>query len=199
MTFDEMIQPSATFGGYEIGNGTYGGMEDVLVEMSALSDAELGRMFRQKMLQTVELDGDSTYSFRDYLEGSDHPQLIDEITAAQQAHGTVQRPVIFQPEKGNVYRLRDGGSYECISSKNEAVLRHTATGWTFTAHGCQMNPDGTIEWTHSTDGRFTQPQAQEVTEQSMDSRLSDAAKKAAEINAGRTGMTAPSRQTGLEK
>lgn len=74
------------------------------------------------------------------------------------------------PTAGQVYTNRGGGKFRCLSagtgygpvyfnaagcaSDASGVFRNVKSGWTFTAKGIVQYADGTIEWDHSTDGRF---------------------------------------------
>lgn len=74
------------------------------------------------------------------------------------------------PEAGRVYANRGGGKYLCIArlsaagtlyhhqvgvaSETVAIFQNVLSGWTFTAKGIIEYADGTIEWDHSSDGRF---------------------------------------------
>lgn len=64
----------------------------------------------------------------------------------------------FTPRQGDTYRNRGGGSFRCLRSCamhiHSAVMQNAASGWTFTAHGCGIYEDGTIDWDYSTGGRF---------------------------------------------
>lgn len=40
------------------------------------------------------------------------------------------------------------------ASDTSGVFRNIRSGWTFTAKGAIQYADGTVEWDHSTDGRF---------------------------------------------
>lgn len=75
----------------------------------------------------------------------------------------------MQPVVGQVYTNRGGGKFRCIApaedgpmfwngaggcSSATGVFQNIASGWTFTAKGIVQFIDGTIEWGHSTDGRF---------------------------------------------
>ncbi len=78
------------------------------------------------------------------------------------------RPLV--PTAGQVYLNRAGGEYHCLnpmpatgalyynrsggSSDTAALFRNVKSGWTFVAKGIIQYIDGTIEWDHSTDGRF---------------------------------------------
>lgn len=78
------------------------------------------------------------------------------------------RPLV--PVFGQVYINRGGGGYRCIdrtpitgatyynssggSSDTIARFRNIKSGWTFFAKGIIQYIDGTIEWDHSSDGRF---------------------------------------------
>ena len=77
---------------------------------------------------------------------------------------------LLTPTVGQVYINRGGGKYLCLSagtrpcptyynasgcaSGTSGVFRNVKSGWTFTAKGIIQYADGTIEWDHSTDGRF---------------------------------------------
>lgn len=74
------------------------------------------------------------------------------------------------PTAGQIYANRGGGKFLCLSagtgscptyynaagcaSDASGVFRNVRSGWTFTAKGIVQYADGTIEWDHSTDGRF---------------------------------------------
>lgn len=62
----------------------------------------------------------------------------------------------FKPETGKTYRNKNGFLYRCLSadSIDGLMQRCTKDRWTFTAYGCQMYEDGTIEWERSTGGYF---------------------------------------------
>ena len=76
------------------------------------------------------------------------------------------------PTAGLVYTNRGGGRYLCLSagtgscptyynaagcaSGASGVFRNVASGWTFTAKGIIQYVDGTVEWDHSTGGRFAE-------------------------------------------
>ena len=65
----------------------------------------------------------------------------------------------FNPTPGTVYENKGGSSYICFSASGhfEAVFQRVDKyKWTFTAHGCQMYDDGTIEWDGSTGGYFAE-------------------------------------------
>lgn len=85
----------------------------------------------------------------------------------------------FEPIVGHVYANRGGGQYLCMGEPprdNEsmdcdtgktggrisAVFRNVSSGWTFTARNVIRYVDGTIEWDHSIDGRFTNPEGETV-------------------------------------
>ena len=77
--------------------------------------------------------------------------------------------------KGIVYRQRDGTEYLCTESiaryhqcmgallTCRAVLERISDGYTITAHGTQMEADGTIHWDYSTGGRWPQSEVKEQT------------------------------------
>lgn len=75
----------------------------------------------------------------------------------------------MEPVVGQVYTNRGGGRFRCIAladagpifynaaggfSNASGVFQNIKSGWTFTAKGIIQFIDGTIEWGHSTDGRF---------------------------------------------
>lgn len=77
----------------------------------------------------------------------------------------------IQPVVGAVYTNRGGGRFRCIApsdagpmfwnaaggcSNTSGVFQNIESGWTFTAKGIVQYIDGSIEWDHSTDGRFEQ-------------------------------------------
>lgn len=78
------------------------------------------------------------------------------------------RPLV--PTAGQIYTNRGGGKFRCLSagtgygpvyfnaagcaSDASGVFRNVKSGWTFTAKGIIQYADGTVEWDHSTDGRF---------------------------------------------
>lgn len=85
----------------------------------------------------------------------------------------------FEPIVGQVYANRGGGQYLCMGKPprdNESmncgmaetgrristVFRNVSSGWTFTARNVIRYVDGTIEWDHSIDGRFTDPEGKMV-------------------------------------
>lgn len=62
----------------------------------------------------------------------------------------------FIPVPKNIYKNAGGGTYRCIGNLNEerAVMQNVDSKWTFTAHGCGIYEDGTIDWDRSTGGHF---------------------------------------------
>lgn len=59
------------------------------------------------------------------------------------------------PVQGKVYKNKGGGEFLCIQSLEEnAIMKNTASGWTFKAHGIIQYDDGTIEWDYSTGGHY---------------------------------------------
>lgn len=59
------------------------------------------------------------------------------------------------PERGKVYKNKGGGEFLCIQGFDaNAVMRNTASGWTFKANGVIQYEDGTVEWDYSTGGHF---------------------------------------------
>ncbi len=84
----------------------------------------------------------------------------------------IDRGQRMEPVIGQIYTNRGGGQYHCLnlmpghgawyhtasggSSDTAAVFQNIKSGWTFTAVGIIRYIDGTIEWDHSTGGRFEQ-------------------------------------------
>lgn len=69
----------------------------------------------------------------------------------------------FTPEQGKIYKNQGGGTFRCLRSggflgDHEATMQNVASGWTFTAKGCGIYEDGTIDWDYSTGGRFEEVQ-----------------------------------------
>lgn len=63
----------------------------------------------------------------------------------------------FNPIAGYIYMTKDGTKYICIESDGHFRSNfQRSDSWTFTAHGCQMNEDGSIEWDGSTGGYFAE-------------------------------------------
>lgn len=65
----------------------------------------------------------------------------------------------FNPTPGTIYTNKGGGSYICLEAEGQfraKFQRVSKYKWTFTAHGCQMYEDGTIEWDGSTRGYFAE-------------------------------------------
>lgn len=65
----------------------------------------------------------------------------------------------FTPTPGSTYKNQGGGTFKCLRSggfmtEYDAVMQNTASGWTFTAHGCGGYEDGTMDWDYSSGGRF---------------------------------------------
>lgn len=65
----------------------------------------------------------------------------------------------FTPIPGHCYKNIGGGTFKCLRvggfiNEYDAIMQNTASGWTFTAHGCGLYEDGTIDWDYSTKGRF---------------------------------------------
>lgn len=63
----------------------------------------------------------------------------------------------FTPKEDKVYTNHGGGVFRCMSAlaNGIAVMQNINSGWTFTAEGCGIYEDGTIDWDHSTGGYFT--------------------------------------------
>lgn len=65
----------------------------------------------------------------------------------------------FTPTPGEIYKNQGGGSFKCLRTvgfimDHDAVMQNTASGWTFTAHGCGMYDNGTMDWDYSSGGQF---------------------------------------------
>ncbi len=65
----------------------------------------------------------------------------------------------YIPLPGYIYRNKSGGTFKCLRVCGfikiyDAIMQNTVSGWTFTAHGCGIYSDGTIDWDYSTNGRF---------------------------------------------
>ena len=60
----------------------------------------------------------------------------------------------FHPIAGQSYKNRNSLTYLCLESENfsnEGLFVNVSNGNVLVAHGCKMNDDGTIEWSHSDD------------------------------------------------
>lgn len=62
----------------------------------------------------------------------------------------------FTPTTDKVYTNNGGGVFRCLNvlANGIAVMRNINSGWTFTAKGCGIYEDGTIDWDYSTGGYF---------------------------------------------
>ena len=62
----------------------------------------------------------------------------------------------FTPKKGQMYKNEGGGTYFCMDSdpNGTATMQNVLSGWTLTAHGCNIYENGKIDWDYSTNGRF---------------------------------------------
>lgn len=62
----------------------------------------------------------------------------------------------FDPRNGAVYANDGGGLFVCLKSLGDgnAVMKNVASGWTFTAHGCGIYENDSIDWDFSTGGYF---------------------------------------------
>lgn len=62
----------------------------------------------------------------------------------------------FTPEAGKTYKNQGGGTFRCLSAgtAGRAIMQNEASGWTFTANGCGLYEDGTMDWDYSTGDRF---------------------------------------------
>lgn len=68
----------------------------------------------------------------------------------------------FTPETGKTYKNQGGGTFRCLraGTYHRALMQNVASGWTFTAIGCGIYEDGTIDWDYSgNDGRFEEVRA----------------------------------------
>ncbi len=73
-----------------------------------------------------------------------------------------QRPAAdrepFTPAVGEIYRGPSGMKIRCLAIVEDelptARLISLGSGWTFTARSISQNPDGSIEWWYSYDGKF---------------------------------------------
>lgn len=68
----------------------------------------------------------------------------------------MEQPKKINPVEGVTYHNRNGADYVCQSSgwNGTAIVRHTISGWTLTAHDIRQYEDGSIEWDYSTDGHW---------------------------------------------
>lgn len=99
LTFDDILRVCG-YGSLSIGDGTYGSMENLLTQTAAMSDAELGKLLRAKIIELVPLYQDlERNSFYDYLKRYS-PALLHDIqtqkqsmadTMEQRLSGAVQR------------------------------------------------------------------------------------------------------------
>lgn len=63
----------------------------------------------------------------------------------------------FTPTKGKHYMNQNGVEYVCLHVSifdGNAIMQSVNSKWTFTAIGCGMYEDGTIDWDHSIGGYF---------------------------------------------
>ena len=68
-----------------------------------------------------------------------------------------ERSAPFYPTEGATYRNQGGGEFRCIKASSvyhDAWMINVKSGWAFTAHGCRIYSDGSIEWDYSTGGHF---------------------------------------------
>lgn len=84
LSFDDILNVSG-YGSLMIGNGTYGSMEILLTQTAAMSDAELGKLLRAKIIELVPLYQDlERNSFYDYLKRYS-PALLHDIQTQKQS------------------------------------------------------------------------------------------------------------------
>ena len=63
----------------------------------------------------------------------------------------------FTPKAGEIYRNQGGGTFRCLRSgysTGNATMQNVKSGWTFSAHGCGIYEDGTMDWDYSTSGTW---------------------------------------------
>ena len=73
--------------------------------------------------------------------------------------GKIMERHYFNPTPDTTYENKGGGSYICLEAEGQyraKFQRVSKYKWTFTAHGCQVYDDGTIEWDGSTGGYFAE-------------------------------------------
>lgn len=104
-----------------------------------------------------------------HLDTGEDREVVFNPDGTNEKIWNIDRGERLQPVVGQVYTNRGGGKYRCIApasngpmfynkaggfSNASGVLQNIESGWTFTAKGIIQYIDGTIEWDHSTDGRF---------------------------------------------
>ena len=104
-----------------------------------------------------------------HYEDADDREVIFHPDGTNEKIWAIDKGQRIQPVVGQVYPNRGGGLFKCIApaedgpmfwngaggcSNASAVMQNVESGWTFTAKGILQFIDGTIEWGHSTDGRF---------------------------------------------
>lgn len=67
----------------------------------------------------------------------------------------------FTPIPGECYKHTNGMTYRCLASggifpPNSARMQNVGSLWTFTAKGCGVYDDQTIDWNHSAGGYFAE-------------------------------------------
>ncbi len=105
-----------------------------------------------------------------HLDGGDSREVVFNPDGTNEKIWAIDKGRSLKPAVGKVYLNRSGGKFRCIanvpptgspyynqaggSSDTAALFRNIRSGWTFVAKGIIQFIDGTIEWDHSTDGRF---------------------------------------------
>lgn len=78
---------------------------------------------------------------------------------AEKEEGEKMKRTPFTPTTGRTYHNIGGGSFECLDVTTRrgytiVTMQNVKSGWTFTAHGCGIYEDGSIDWDYSKNGRF---------------------------------------------
>lgn len=105
-----------------------------------------------------------------HVEGGGSREVVFDPDGTNDKIWTIDKGQPLVPIIGQIYVNRSGGKYLCLarmaehgpvyydpaggSSNTAGVFQNIKSGWTFTAKGIIQYIDGTIEWNHSTDGRF---------------------------------------------
>ena len=66
-------------------------------------------------------------------------------------------PVPFSPAVGDICTQAGGPTFKCVRlgrKKHTPILQNMKSGWTIVVHDAEVLPDGTVDWSHSTDGHF---------------------------------------------
>lgn len=109
-----------------------------------------------------------------HIEGGGTREAVFHPNGTNEKIWLIDKGKPLVPTVGQVYANRGGGEFLCLgrmtdmgivyynpyggSSRTAGVFRNVKSGWTFTAKGIIQYADGTIEWDHSTDGRFEAPE-----------------------------------------